>query len=62
MAWRNANELEHNSNSIKRMIFRYQLSKDNMGFKKKRIIKFGEERDKLQRSLGGISEMKKVQI
>ena len=29
-----------------------------MGFTKKEIIKFGKERDKLQRSLGGISEMK----
>ena len=37
-----------------------QLSKDNMGFTKKEIIKFGKERDKLQRSLGGISEMKKT--
>ena len=31
-----------------------------MGFTKKEIIKFGKERDKLQRSLGGISEMKKL--
>ena len=30
-----------------------------MGFTKKEI-KFGKERDKLQRSLGGISEMKKL--
>ena len=37
-----------------------QLSKDNMGFTKKEIIKFGKERDKLQRSLGGISEIKKT--
>ena len=37
-----------------------QLSKDNMGYTKKEIIKFGKERDKLQRSLGGISEMKKL--
>ncbi len=48
-------------NSIKRMKYLDdQLSKDNMGFTKKEIIKFGKERDKLQRSLGGISEMKKV--
>ena len=48
-------------NSIKR--FKHledQLSKDNMGFTKKEIIKFGKERDKLQRSLGGIAEMKKL--
>ena len=31
-----------------------------MGFTKKEIIKFGKERDKLQRSLGGIAEMKKL--
>ena len=48
-------------NSIKRMKnLDNQLSKDNMGFTKKEIIKFGKERDKLQRSLGGISEMKKL--
>ena len=48
-------------NSIKRMKYlNDQLSKDNMGFTKKEIIKFGKERDKLQRSLGGISEMKKL--
>ena len=48
-------------NSIKRLKhLEDQLSKDNMGFTKKEIIKFGKERDKLQRSLGGISEMKKI--
>ena len=48
-------------NSIKRLKqLEDQLSKDNMGFTKKEIIKFGKERDKLQRSLGGISEMKKL--
>ena len=44
-------------NSIKRLKhLEDQLSKDNMGFTKKEIIKFGKERDKLQRSLGGIAE------
>ncbi len=48
-------------NSIKRMKnLEDQLSKDNMGFTKKEIIKFGKERDKLQRSLGGIADMKKL--
>ena len=48
-------------NSIKRLKhLEDQLSKDNMGFTKKEIIKFGKERDKLQRSLGGIAEMKKI--
>ena len=48
-------------NSIKRLKnLDDQLSKDNMGFTKKEIIKFGKERDKLQRSLGGISEMRKL--
>ncbi len=48
-------------NSIKRLKnLDDQLSKDNTGFTKKEIIKFGKERDKLQRSLGGIAEMKKL--
>ncbi len=48
-------------NSIKRMkILDEQLSKDDLGFTKKEILKQGKERDKLQRSLGGIAEMKKV--
>ena len=48
-------------NSIKRMkLLETQLSKDDTGFTKKEILKLGKERDKLKRSLGGISEMKKV--
>jgi len=48
-------------NSIKRMkLLNDQLSKDDIGFTKKEILKLGKERDKLQRSLGGIAEMKKV--
>ena len=47
-------------NSIKRLKkLDDQLSKENVGFTKKEILKFGKEREKLQRSLGGISEMKK---
>ena len=46
-------------NSIKRMkMLEKQLSDENTGFTKKEILKFGKEKDKLQRSLGGISEMK----
>ena len=37
-----------------------QLSKENLGFTKKEILKFSKEKEKLQRSLGGISEMKKT--
>ena len=37
-----------------------QLSKENIGFTKKEILKFSKEREKLKRSLGGISEMKKT--
>jgi small subunit ribosomal protein S2 len=37
-----------------------KLSKDETGFTKKEILKLGKERDKLQRSLGGIAEMKKT--
>ena len=48
-------------NSIKRLKkLTEQLSKENTGFTKKEILKFGKEREKLQRSLGGISEMKKT--
>ena len=48
-------------NSIKRMkLLNEQLSKDDIGFTKKEILKLGKERDKLQRSLGGIAEMKKI--
>ena len=48
-------------NSIKRLKkLDDQLSKENIGFTKKEILKFGKEKEKLQRSLGGISEMKKT--
>ena len=48
-------------NSIKRLKkLNEQLSKENVGFTKKEIIKFSKEKEKLQRSLGGISEMKKT--
>ena len=48
-------------NSIKRLKkLDDQLSQENVGFTKKEILKFGKEREKLQRSLGGISEMKKT--
>ena len=48
-------------NSIKRLKnLDKQLANEDTGFTKKEIIKFGKEREKLQRSLGGIAEMKKV--
>ena len=48
-------------NSIKRLKkLNEQLSKENIGFTKKEILKFGKEKEKLNRSLGGISEMKKT--
>ena len=48
-------------NSIKRLKkLGDQLSKENLGFTKKEILKFGKEKEKLQRSLGGISDMKKT--
>ena len=48
-------------NSIKRLKkLEDQLSKENLGFTKKEILKFGKEREKLNRSLGGIAEMKKT--
>merc|ERR1711906_24702 len=36
------------------------LAKENLGFTKKEILKFGKEKEKLQRSLGGIADMKKT--
>ena len=48
-------------NSIKRLKkLSEQLSKENVGFTKKEILKFTKEKEKLQRSLGGISDMKKT--
>ena len=49
------------SNSIKKLKqINESLRKENIGFTKKEIIKMGLKRDKLERSLGGISEMKGV--
>ena len=49
------------SNSIKRLKkLNVDLKKENTGFTKKENLKMGIQRDKLERSLGGISEMKKV--
>ena len=36
------------------------LKKENKGFTKKEFLKMGTERDKLERSLGGIADMKKI--
>ena len=48
-------------NSIKRLKkLNEQLSKENIGFTKKEVLKFGKEKEKLNRSLGGISDMKKT--
>jgi small subunit ribosomal protein S2 len=48
-------------NSIKRLKkLNEQLLKENIGFTKKEILKFGKEKEKLNRSLGGIAEMKKT--
>ena len=49
------------SNSIKKYKnLTSDLKKENTGFTKKEILKMGIQRDKLERSLGGISEMKKI--
>jgi len=49
------------SNSIKRLKkLTADLQKENTGFTKKENLKMGIQRDKLDRSLGGIAEMKKV--
>tara|TARA_Y100000590_G_scaffold64744_1_gene69811 strand:- start:24302 stop:25174 length:873 start_codon:yes stop_codon:yes gene_type:complete len=54
-----------NWNTISNSIKRYkklteQLKEENTGFTKKEILKMGIQRDKLERSLGGISNMKKI--
>ena len=49
------------SNSIKRYKkISEDLKKENTGFTKKEILKMGKQRDKLERSLGGIADMKKT--
>ena len=48
-------------NSIKRLkMLEESLSKEDTGFTKKEILKRSKEKDKLQRSLGGIADMKKL--
>ena len=48
-------------NSIKRLkMLEDRLSREDTGFTKKEILKLGREKEKLQRSLGGIADMKKL--
>jgi len=49
------------SNSIKKLDdLNRNLESENRGFTKKELLKMGTKRDKLQRSLGGIKDMKKT--
>ena len=49
------------SNSIKKLQkINTDLTTENRGFTKKELLKMSVQRDKLQRSLGGIAEMKKI--
>ena len=49
------------SNSIKKLKkLEIDLAAENRGFTKKELLKMSVKKDKLQRSLGGIAEMKKV--
>ena len=49
------------SNSIKKLDeLNNNLTSENRGFTKKELLKMGTQRDKLQRSLGGIKDMKKT--
>ena len=48
------------SNSIKKLNKINNDLSENRGFTKKELLKMSGQRDKLQRSLGGIAEMKKV--
>ena len=54
----NRNTIQNSIKGMKKL--EDQLSKDDIGFTKKEILKQGKEKEKLQRSLGGIAEMKKV--
>ncbi len=49
------------SNSIKKLKkLETDLAAENRGFTKKELLKMSVKKDKLERSLGGISEMKKI--
>ncbi len=49
------------SNSIKKLNkINLDLSSENRGFTKKELLKMGGQKDKLQKSLGGIADMKKL--
>ena len=49
------------SNSIKKLNkINSDLASENRGFTKKELLKMSGQRDKLQRSLGGIMDMKKI--
>ena len=49
------------SNSIKKLKkLETDLASENRGFTKKELLKMSVKKDKLQRSLGGIAEMKKI--
>ena len=49
------------SNSIKKLNkINIDLTSENRGFTKKELLKMSGQRDKLQRSLGGIMDMKKI--
>ena len=49
------------SNSIKKLEkINLDLVSENRGFTKKELLKMSVQRDKLQRSLGGIAQMKKI--
>ena len=49
------------SNSIKKLQkINTDLASENRGFTKKELLKMSVQRDKLQRSLGGIADMKKI--
>ena len=49
------------SNSIKKLEkLNLDLSSENRGFTKKELLKMSRKREKLQKSLGGIFEMKKI--
>ena len=54
----NCNTIQYSIKRLKKL--EDQFGKENQGFTKKEILKFTKEKEKLQRSLGGISDMKKT--
>ncbi len=62
MAWRNAYKLQDNQKRIERLAQINQMEEDGTFdmLPKKEVIKLKAQRDKLEKYLGGIKDMKKL--